>query len=145
MYWGSVDSWNTVTFTNTSTSPVTTYTVSGSDLQNTAYFPCATTSKPTCAPSFEFDNIEWVTCGSCSAPISGVATGFSAAAPTPEPSSLLLLGSGVWGTAGWLRRRQRSRKSQLVPSTFGSQNRNDRQLSPPSILRNSDISIGKGA
>jgi hypothetical protein len=127
MYWGSVDTWNTVTLKDTTGA---THTLSGIQLpsytswdpngNNTTsilvHFSVPAGGKPwtqvaftscdatglVCHPAFEFDDLEWVVApsGCCS-----VTNGTSSA--VPEPSVLLLLGSGVAGLAGWLRRRVR--------------------------------------
>jgi hypothetical protein len=128
LYWGSVDTWNTVTFKDTNN---ITHTFSGSQIpsynswdpngNNTTsilvHFSVPSGGKPwtqvafsscdtsgVCKPAFEFDNLEWVVApsGCC-----GVTTGSSA--PVPEPSGLMMLGTGLVGVAGWLQRRSRAK------------------------------------
>jgi hypothetical protein len=93
-------------------------------LRSVSFSSCAATvpaGSPNCAPAFEFDNIYWFTCGAngCTAPDPGplattTAVGSAAlasalpASPTPEPSGLVLMGSGIIGAAAWLRRRLNS-------------------------------------
>jgi hypothetical protein len=128
LYWGSVDTWNTVTFTSSSG----TYTFSGSQLPNigssinqsggngntsllvdfsvpSGYKPWTSISFTSCDsngnncnPAFEFDNIEWKAAqqGCCS-----VTPGSNS--PVPESSSLMLLCTGLTSAAEWLRRKAR--------------------------------------
>jgi len=157
-YWGSVDPWNTVIFTDAANSADTVY-VTGSNLSSQGVsVPCTVpanctsasynntdvvvlfqvgllsdgktlgdswssiqllsceatgTSGPLttpCSPAFEIDQLQYArtSCTSygvplgCTAPVtqSGETT-----SPTPEPTSLLLLGSGIAGIAGRLRRK----------------------------------------
>jgi PEP-CTERM motif len=56
-------------------------------------------------PAFEFDNIEWFyNCTTC--PVVG-SSGPLTPVPTPEPASMLLMGTGLAGIALLLRRKMR--------------------------------------
>jgi hypothetical protein len=126
MYWGSVDSWNTITFTDTNNIP---HSFTGANLpsfnsfdpqgNNTssilAHFSVPSGGKPwtkvtftscdssgVCKPTFEFDNLEWMV-----AP-SGCCSSTPGNTPTPEPSGLLWLGTGIAGIAARLRRTLRT-------------------------------------
>ena len=127
MYWGSVDTWNTVTLTDTNN---TRHTFSGSQLPNynswdpngnnttsiLVHFSVPSGGKPwtqvaftscdtsgVCKPAFEFDNLEWV-----AAPIGCCSLTPGSSAPVPEPSGLPLLGTAIVCAAGWLRRPARA-------------------------------------
>lgn len=148
--WGSVDPWNTVTFTRSDNTTTTFYAC---DLALSGFKPSAfafaynsngvdmssilvnfqvpskspawtaitfsNTSKPTGATdstckaatyptsSFEFDNFEWKRNSGPTASLVGPASNLASA--TPEPSSMLLLGTGVAGIASLLRRKLRSK------------------------------------
>ena len=125
-YWGSVDPWNTIIFTDNNGG---TETVSGADLNYSTYanntYSMVSEFEPaigatflgfqkvqflsctsnllgaTCQPAFEFDNIEWFIPG----PSANGAGTQRTPSPVPEPAGLFLLGTGVAGIAGWLRRR----------------------------------------
>ena len=138
-YWGSVDPWNSIKFTDASNNTTTVY---GTDLSadgfvitdtthssgNTANTTSATIdftpacsgggscqpnwtsvtlkacSDPNgslggaCYPAFEFDNLQFK--------LSTLTTGARINAPVPEPSSMMLLGTGILGISALLRRRR---------------------------------------
>jgi hypothetical protein len=128
MYWGSVDPWNTITFTDTNGA---THIFSGSQIpgynsfnqngDNTtsilvhfsvpaggkpwtqvAFTSCYTTSnhRVVCEPAFEFDNMEWK-----NAPLTCCSVTTDTSSPVPEPSALIMLAAAIICGAGWLRRR----------------------------------------
>jgi hypothetical protein len=146
--WGSVDPWNTVTFTRTDHTTTTFYGCdlalpgflkspfsfaypSGVDMNSilvnfqvpdgtaawtaikfsnsaTGGGSCAGSSFPT--SSFEFDNLEWKQ--NATAMLGGPA----APVATPEPSSVLLLGTGIAGFAGMVRRKLRTQRAMRSAS-----------------------------
>jgi PEP-CTERM motif len=148
-YWGSVDTWNSITFTDTSGNTTTVY---GTDLSSSGFiisdpnhtctsFSCAdvtsatigftpyctTGQNPVCAPNwksisfsacnssgvcypaFEFDNLQFK--------LSSNLVGAPTYSPTPEPSSMLLLGSGL-GSVGVLLRRKLRRPGLMLPTAI---------------------------
>src|SRR5271165_5130108 len=133
LYWGSVDTWNTITFTDTNNGA---HTFTGSNLLSTApnafsfsqapnnvtsilvkftvdpgQYPWKTISftscdaSNNCAPAFEFDNIQWVDAGTSCPTTCGPIGPPPGSSPVPEPSSMLLLGTGVVSFATQLRRK----------------------------------------
>jgi hypothetical protein len=126
VYWGSVDTWNTIQFTPVSGAPIT---VTGTDLlsilpsgttlgqNDTASFVLdfkvslysylwTSVTLSSSSPSFEFDNIAWQS-STATCYIKCGPSAFPPGAATPEPSSLLLFCSGVLGLAGAVKRRVR--------------------------------------
>lgn len=123
LYWGSLDSWNTITFTPWSGSAISLtgmQIASGLELgtlgqNDTAsfvldfqvadghYWKSVTLSSTYAA--FEFDNIAWdpVNCNPC-APTASSFSENAAPAAVPEPSSLILLCTSILGAAEWRRR-----------------------------------------
>ncbi|MFZ1133770.1 MAG: hypothetical protein WAN69_02410 [Candidatus Korobacteraceae bacterium] len=122
LYWGSVDSWNTITFTPTSGSPIS---LTGAQLattfgwtlgQNDTASYVLNFEVPTgdalwyevtlssSYPAFEFDNLGWESVlGTTNGPVS-IPSG-----TTPEPSGMLLLATASAAVAERLRRTLRSR------------------------------------
>ena len=108
LYWGSVDSWNTITFTPTSGSPIsltgaqlaTTFgwTLGQNDMASYVLNFLVPTGDPlwttitlsSSYPAFEFDNIAWESAlGTTNGPVS-IPSG-----TTPEPGGILLLASAI--------------------------------------------------
>jgi hypothetical protein len=149
-YWGSVDTWNSIKFTDTSGNTTTVY---GTDLSSSGFiisdpnhtctsFSCAdvtsatigftpyctTGQNPVCAPNwksisfsacnssgvchpaFEFDNLQFK--------LSSNLVGAPTSSPTPEPSSMLLLGSGLGSVGVLLRRKLRRPGLRLLRRDF---------------------------
>jgi len=138
-YWGSADTWNSISLTDV-LGHVTTF--NGSDFcsnQNNSCFgfadpnhqspppngpditsalidfsaladvngniyPWTSVTFSSTYPAFELDNLQFVL---TTYPSAGDANPGSAATPTPEPSSLLLLGSGIAGISQLLRNKFR--------------------------------------
>ena len=122
LYWGSVDSWNTITFTPTSGSPIS---LTGAQLattfgwtlgQNDTASYVLNFEVPTgdalwyevtlssSYPAFEFDNLGWESVlGTTNGPVS-IPSG-----TTPEPGGILLLATASAAVAERLRRTVRSR------------------------------------
>ncbi len=115
LYWGSLDSWNTITFTPTSGSPIsltgaqlattfgwtlgqndtTSYVLNFEVPTNDALWTAVTLSSS--YPAFEFDNIAWESVlGTTNGPVS-IPSG-----TTPEPGGILLLATGIMTVAGRL-------------------------------------------
>jgi hypothetical protein len=122
LYWGSLDSWNTITFTPTSGSPIslngaqlaTTFgwTIGQNDTAsyvlnfevptNDALWTTVTLSST--YPAFEFDNIAWES-------VLGTSNGAPVPLPsgtTPEPGSILLLATASVAVAERLKRKLNS-------------------------------------
>jgi hypothetical protein len=123
LYWGSVDTWNTITFTDVAGNKVsftgsqvvransTIPTLGQNNIASfvydfqlqysgvgTAPYLWQSVSFSSSAAAFEFDNINWVTAtGIIAAPL---------AAPTPEPSSLAMFVIGLCGIVTSVRRRK---------------------------------------
>ncbi len=122
LYWGSVDSWNTITFTPTSGSPIS---LTGAQLATTFGWTLGqndtasyvlnfevptndplwtTVTLSSSYPAFEFDNIAWESVlGTTNGPVP-IPSG-----TTPEPGGILLLATASAAVAERLRRTLRSR------------------------------------
>ncbi len=104
LYWGSLDTYNTITFDTTGG----TFTFSGTDLSNLTGVPfdCPPCGNPQASAYYDFTvnggTLNSVTIGSSNRALE--ADNF-AVGKVPEPSSLLLFGSGLAGLAGLLRRK----------------------------------------
>ena len=115
VYWGSVDSWNSIVLTDASNAPITILGSSAwtnlgqNDITSTVVditrsrgqLAWKSVTFVSSSPAFEFDNISWITssCAYIGATIcpTGSDTIETTSAPTPEPSSLLLLLTGAAG------------------------------------------------
>jgi hypothetical protein len=120
LYWGSLDSWNTITFTPTSGSAIS---LSGSQIATALNLPTpgqndtasyvlnfevptndalwTTVTLSSSYPAFEFDNIAWES-------VIGTTNGAPVPIPsgtTPEPAGLLLFATGIASVAGRVRRK----------------------------------------
>jgi hypothetical protein len=140
-YWGSVDTWNSVTFTDilgnrtsftgsdlcsNTTGSYGCFNIAGTDTPPTMdvngavvhfstvadsagiIYPWSSVTFTSSAPAFEFDNIRWYLAGCTSGPCTSAATLGSNASPVPEPSSMLLMGTGIFGFATLLKRKMGS-------------------------------------